>query len=261
MNEIKSVAIVGVGRVANHIAPVLHEKGIEIVGVYGRRKHLAEALAKKVDARVISDITKPIRADLILILVTDDAIGEVAGQLSPSTKALVAHTSGAVPMSDMPEHLRRGVFYPLQSFSIDKKIVWENVPFCIEAENDEDLNHLGRLAELISQKVYVLDSKQRKILHIAAVFANNFTNLMYEFSDELLENAGIDRRIMQPLILETANKILMQKASESQTGPAARGDLETIRMHREVLGEKSIYRKVYDLLTTEIYNRNHDQKL
>lgn len=261
MSKIKTVAIIGVGRVANHIAPALYERGIQIIGVYGRRKNKAEALAKKVDARVIPDMTKPIRADLILLLVTDDAIGEVANKLSPSTKALVAHTSGAVPLSDMPERLRRGVFYPLQSFSKDKTIVWENVPFCIEAENDKDLKNLGTLAELISDKVYVLDSKQRKILHVAAVFANNFSNLMYEFSDEILESAGIDRRIMHPLILETANKILMQRASESQTGPAARGDLETLRMHREYLGDKGIYREVYDLLTTEIYNRNHGQKL
>lgn len=261
MKEIKSVAIIGVGRVANHIATTLYSNGIEISGVYGRKTDLAKALAKKVDARIIEDITKPIRADLILLAVTDDSIEEVGKQLSKSNKGIVAHTSGAVPLSELSANLRRGVFYPLQSFSIDKKIVWSNVPFCIEAENDEDLNVLGALAERISKKVYVLSSKQRKILHLAAVFANNFANLMFEFSDELLENAEIDRRILHPLILETANKILMQSASESQTGPASRGDIDTIRMHREILGEDNIYRTVYDLLTTEIYNRNHDKKL
>lgn len=261
MKEIKSVAIVGVGRVANHIATTLYSEGLEISAVYGRKTELAQALAKKVEARVITDISKPIRADLILLVVSDDAIEEVGKQLSKSNKGIVAHTSGAVPMAELPADLRRGVFYPLQSFSIGKKIIWANVPFCIEAENDEDLNALGDLAEKISTKVYVLSSEQRKILHLAAIFANNFANLMYEFSDELLEDAGIDREIMHPLILETANKILMQRASESQTGPASRGDLDTIRMHREILGEDNIYRKVYDLLTTEIYNRNHDQKL
>ena len=261
MKEIKSVAIIGVGRVANHIARILYSEGIEISGVYGRKTDLAKALAKKVKARIIEDVSKPIRADLILLTISDDAIDEVGKQLSKSNKGIVAHTSGAVPLSELPDKLRRGVFYPLQSFSIDKKIVWENVPFCIEAENDEDLNALGALAERISTKVYVLSSAQRKILHLAAVFANNFANLMFEFSDELLENAEIDRRILHPLILETANKILMQKASESQTGPASRGDIDTIRMHREILGEGNIYRTVYDLLTTEIYNRNHAEKL
>lgn len=261
MKEIKSVAIIGVGRVANHIATTLYQEGLEISGVFGRKTDLAQALAKKVEARVITDISKPIRADLILLAVSDDAIEGVGKQLSKSNKGIVAHTSGAVPMSELPADLRRGVFYPLQSFSIGKKIIWANVPFCIEAENDADLNALGDLAERISTKVYVLSSEQRKILHLAAIFANNFANLMYEFSDELLEDAGIDREIMHPLILETANKILMQRASESQTGPASRGDLDTIRMHREILGEDNIYRKVYDLLTTEIYNRNHDEKL
>ena len=261
MKEIKSVAIIGVGRVANHIATTLHEAGLEISAVYGRKTGIAQALAKKVEARVITDVSKPIRADLILLVVSDDAIFGVGKQLSKSNKGLVVHTSGAVPMSELPSDLRRGVFYPLQSFSIGKKIIWANVPFCIEAENDDDLNALGDLAERISNKVHVLSSEQRKILHLAAIFANNFANLMFEFSDELLEEAGIDREIMHPLILETANKILMQRASDSQTGPASRGDIDTIRMHREILGENNIYRKVYDLLTTEIYNRNHDEKL
>ncbi len=261
MKEIKSVAIIGVGRVANQIAKVLYNEGVEISGVYGRKTELAKALAKKVKARIIEDVSKPIRADLILLTISDDAIEEVGKQLSKSNKGIVAHTSGAVPLSELPGKLRRGVFYPLQSFSIDKQIVWANVPFCIEAENDEDLNALGALAERVSNKVYVLSSEQRKMLHLAAVFANNFANLMFEFSDELLENAEIDRRILHPLILETANKILMQKASESQTGPASRGDIDTIRMHREILGKDNIYRTVYDLLTTEIYNRNHAEKL
>ncbi len=261
MSEIKSIAIIGVGRVANHLATVLYSQGLEISAIYGRKTDLAQALAKKVEARVITDISKPIRTDLILLAVSDDAIEGVAAQLSKSNKGIVAHTSGAVPLDEIPSDLRRGVFYPLQSFSIDKKIVWENVPFCIEAEDDTDLNSLGALAEMVSKKVYILSSKQRKILHLAAVFANNFANLMFEFSDELLEKADIDPSILHPLILETANKILMQRASESQTGPASRGDLDTLRMHREILGEDNIYRTVYDLLTTEIYNRNHDQKL
>ena len=261
MKEIKSIAIIGVGRVANHLATTFYDAGLEISAVYGRKPELAQALAKKVEARVITDVSKPIRADLILLVVSDDAIHGVGEQLSKSNKGIVAHVSGAVPMSELPADLRRGVFYPLQSFSIGKKIIWANVPFCIEAENKEDLNALVDLAERISDRVHVLSSEQRKILHLAAIFANNFANLMFEFSEELLDDAGIDREIMHPLILETANKILMQRASESQTGPASRGDIDTIRMHREILGEDNIYRTVYDLLTTEIYSRNHDEEL
>lgn len=261
MSEIKSIAIVGAGRVANHIAPVLYKKGIEVTGVFGRNKSDAEALAKKVKSEVIDDLDKVIKADLIIIAVSDDSIHEVAGKLSKKNKALVVHTSGAVALSAIPEGLRRGVFYPLQSFSKDKNILWKNVPFCLEAENDDDLNDLGSLAELVSKKIYLLSSEQRKSLHLAAVFANNFANLMFEMSEELLEKSDIDRSILHPLILETANKLLMQPASESQTGPAARGDLETIKSHQELLGENNSKREVYDLLTREISNRNHEQKL
>jgi predicted short-subunit dehydrogenase-like oxidoreductase (DUF2520 family) len=181
--------------------------------------------------------------------------------LSEHTQALVAHTSGAVAMKVIPDYLRRGVFYPLQSFSYDKKIVWDNVPFCIEAEKNDDLNAMGQLAERLSRKVHLLNSEQRKVLHLAAVFANNFANLMFEFSEELLAKANIDRSILHPLILETANKVLMQSAAASQTGPASRGDLETIKAHQQLLGEDNNFRKIYDLLTREIYNRKHDNQL
>ncbi len=261
MKEINTVAIIGLGRVATHLGTALYQNGIEIVGVYGRNHSDARTLAAKLKSPVIEDVSKRINADLILLAITDDAVAEVAAQLNTSKRTMVAHTSGAVPMNDLPGNLRRAVFYPLQSFSIDKKIVWENVPFCIEAENDDDLNALGDLAERLSKRVFVLSSEQRKTLHMAAVFANNFANLMFEFSEELLDKANIDHSILHPLILETATKVLMQSASKSQTGPASRGDVETIKAHQALLGEDNTYRKVYDLLTSEIYKRNHDQEL
>lgn len=261
MTEIKKVAFIGAGRVAHHLAIALAKKGVEIVGVFARKADEAKELAGKVKAPIIETLGKKINADLVLLTVSDDAVEEVSSKLKVGKNTLVAHTSGADPMSYIPEKLRRGVFYPLQSFSKDKKIVWENVPFCIEAENDDDINLLGGLAELLSNRIYVLTSEQRKTLHLAAVFANNFANLMFEFSEELLAKAEIDHSILHPLILETANKVLMQSASKSQTGPASRGDIETIKAHQDLMGDDGIYRKVYDLLTTEIYNRNHEQKL
>jgi predicted short-subunit dehydrogenase-like oxidoreductase (DUF2520 family) len=261
MKEIKKIAMIGAGRVASLLLPAFREKGLEISGIYARHGEDAENLARRVKSPVIKDLSKRIHADLILIAVSDDAIGEVSEQLFDKTDAIVAHTSGAVPMKEMQEKLNRAVFYPLQSFSIGKKIVWENVPFCIEAENDDHLNALGQLGERLSNKIYLLSSEQRKSLHLAAVFANNFANLMFELSEELLQKADIDRTILHPLILETANKILMQSASQSQTGPASRGDLETIHAHEKLLGEGNNYREIYDILTREIYNRNHDDKL
>ncbi len=262
MSEIKRVAIIGAGRVANQLGTALFHKGIEIAGVYGRDRSEAEVLAHKLKSNVIEKLEKRINADLILLAITDDAIHEVAAGLFAKDSGLVVHTSGAVPMNAIPDNFRRGVFYPLQSFSFDKNIIWDQVPFCLEAENDDDLNALGTLADLLSSKIYILSSAQRKSLHLAAVFANNFANLMFEFSEELLKKADIDRSIMNPLILETANKMLLQSAADSQTGPASRGDLETIKAHRELLGSQNITREVYDMLTDEILKRNnHEPKL
>ncbi len=262
MSNIQSIALIGSGRVANQIGPELVNCGFDITGVWDRDAEQAKAFAKKMNTHVIKTIGGKLNADLIIIAVTDDAVGEVARSISDSYKGLVVHTSGAVPMKVIPSYLRRGVLYPLQSFSYDKKVIWENVPFCIEAEHDEDVNALGSLAERISRKVYLLSSAQRKSLHLAAVFANNFGNLMFEFAEELLAKAEIDRSILHPLILETANKVLMQPASEAQTGPARRGDLDTIRAHQELLGDNNALRSVYDVLTREIYRRsNHEQQL
>lgn len=261
MSNYPTVALIGSGRVANQMGPALESRGVDIKGVYGRNADEAEKLALKLNASVITDLNEPIHADIILVMVSDDAIEEMLKRLHPDTKALVAHTSGSVSLGAIPKNFRRGVFYPLQSFSFDKKVVWENVPFCLEADSDDDINILGRLAEALSQRIHLLSSKQRQSLHLAAVFANNFANLMFEFAEDLLEKADIDRSILHPLILETANKILMQTAAEAQTGPASRGDLKTIEAHRQLLGEDNTYRHVYDLLTTEIYKRIHGQNI
>lgn len=261
MNHFRSVAFIGSGRVANQLAPALQDKGIEIEGIYSRNPGEAKKLADKLRTRAINDISASIRADLILLAVSDDAIREVSERINSNFKGLVAHTSGAVPISAIGGGHRRAVFYPLQSFSHDKKVIWENVPFCLEAENDEDLNGLGELAELLSERIHVLSGDQRKSLHLAAVFANNFANLMFELAEELLEKSDIDRTILHPLILETANKVLMQSAKLSRTGPASRGDMDTIEAHRNLLGKNNTYREIYDRLTEEIYRRTHEQDL
>lgn len=262
MSTIKRISLIGAGRVAHHLGTELHKHGAEIISVYGRDPEESKELAQKLGTNQSLSLDTKINADLILIAVSDDAVAEVAHRLPEGTDALVVHTSGAVPMTDLPDHLRRGVFYPLQSFSFDKQVRWENVPFCIEAENDEDVNALGELAERISRKVHLLSSKQRKALHLAAVFANNFSNLMFEYAEEILEKAEIDRSILHPLIVETSNKVLMQPAAKAQTGPAKRGDTDTIKAHRMLMEEGSSLREVYDLLTAEIYKRSdHDDEL
>jgi len=261
MSEFKTIALIGTGRVAHQLGAALKDSGLEVYGVFGRKHEDAKVLAERLKTMIIPDLTAVIRADLILLTVSDDAVSEVSSLLNKYNPGLVAHTSGAVALEAIDPKNRRAVFYPLQSFSLDKHIVWENVPFCIEAENDEDLNGLGALADRISEYIYLLSSDQRKSLHLAAVFANNFANLMFELSEELLEKAEIDRSILHPLILETANKVLMQSAAISQTGPAARGDHKTIAAHRELLGSDNSLRAIYDALTNEIYHRAHEQKL
>ena len=170
---------------------------------------------------------------------------------------LVVHTSGAIEQDVIPTK-RRGVFYPLQTISKEKKLNFKTIPFCIEASKSEDFNLLMRLATLLSPMVYSINSHQRKVLHVAAVFACNFSNFMYMMADDILNKEDIPLDILQPLIKETAAKIKKHKPKAVQTGPAVRQDNETIEKHIEYLKEGNYY-DIYKLLTESIISKNENE--
>ena len=261
MIDVASVSFIGSGRVATHLSTALKERGARIDYIYSRNPENAEKLASKIGAKATKDLADTTESDVVIIAISDDAIGEVAARLPEGKNCIVAHTGGGVHIDVLPSHLRRAVFYPLQSFTFDKAVAWRNVPFCIEADENEDVNTLGELAELVSTKIHVLTSEQRKQLHLAAVFANNFANLMFEYAEEILQAADISRDILQPLMLETASKMLLQSAKKSQTGPASRGDVDTIKTHEELLADNQELLDIYKTLTGKIYRRAHGTEL
>jgi len=147
-----------------------------------------------------------------------------------------------------------GVFYPLQTFSKQKKIKFRNIPFCIEANNKKNENILKNIADKISDKVFIINSEQREYIHIAAVFSCNFTNYFYSVSEKLLKKNNIDFNILLPLIQETTQKIKKFKPSEVQTGPAARNDIKIIKKHLEKLKKNPEQQKLYNLISKNIIN-------
>ena len=187
------------------------------------------------------------------INVKDSVIEEVSASLNLINK-LVIHTSGAIDQ-DVIKYDRRGVLYPLQTFSKKKKLNFKNIPFCIEASKSQDYKTLIRLANLLSPMVYNIDSHQRKVLHVAAVFACNFSNYMYMISDEILSKESIPLDILYPLIKETASKITKHKPKDVQTGPAARKDKSTIDTHLKYLNQGKNY-DIYKILTKNIIANN-----
>ena len=182
---------------------------------------------------------------------SDSAIENLSNDLQFKNR-LVVHTSGSVPMRNLNKKNRRRVFYPLQSFSKETEISFINVPICIEANDKKDRQKLEMVANAIGSPKYFIQSDQRKILHLAAVFVNNFTNQLYRISHELTDNKNINFDILKPLIAETSKKVQKLSPYKSQTGPAKRGDKKTIKQHCKLLEDYPTYKKIYELLTHSI---------
>ena len=243
------VSIIGSGNLAQHLIQAFQlNPSIELVQVVARNpKTVAHLLDSN---RIISDYTQLKEADLYIIAVSDDAIAEVSAAL-PFENRLVAHTSGSVSIDSLDPKNHRAVFYPLQTFSKDKAVNFKTIPLCIEAENKKDVPTLNLIANAISDAVYDINSEQRKALHVAAVFVNNFVNHLYQIGNEICDANAIPFSILKPLIQETANKIATLSPKAAQTGPAKRNDISTIAAHQQFLTDEN-QAAIYNLLTQSI---------
>ena len=153
---------------------------------------------------------------------------------------------------DIPKN-KRGVFYPLQTFSKDKQVDFSIIPICLESEYPGDFSLLETLAKCISENVYKIDSKQRQALHVAAVFVSNFTNHMYKLGSDICNDNNIPFDILKPLIVETADKIMHLSPQEAQTGPAIRNDKKTLEKHLEFIKDQN-QKNIYNTITESIQN-------
>ncbi|MEM9848823.1 MAG: Rossmann-like and DUF2520 domain-containing protein, partial [Bacteroidota bacterium] len=194
-------------------------------------------------------------SDLYLLAVSDTAISEVAETLStilPLTSPIV-HTSGATPSSVFAHHFSNyGIFYPLQSFSKEKVVDFKQIPIGVHASNQQLLDQLRTLAQRLSPKVYDIDDQQRAYLHVAAVFANNFTNYMLHIAHQLSEVHEVPFDLLRPLILETANKVQAHPPAQMQTGPAIRADETTMQKHLALLKDNTNWQQLYEALSEAI---------
>jgi len=244
-----SVVLLGAGNVATHLYKAfIASKEVEIKQWYNRSLKTIDKYKNKVE--VTNDITALVEADIYILAVSDDAIEDLSKQL-PFQDRLVVHTSGSTSLYAVDMKQKRGVFYPLQTFSKAADINFEDVPICVEALKKTDLPILKNLAKAIGSKSHKVNSDQRQALHLAAVFVNNFTNQLYRMAHEITEQNGAEFDILKPLIKETANKIEALSPYLAQTGPALRNDKKTIKRHLKQL-ESEEHKSVYELLTKSI---------
>jgi predicted short-subunit dehydrogenase-like oxidoreductase (DUF2520 family) len=248
------IVCLGSGNVATHMALAFKSAGAELLQIWSKTLSHAEVLAGQTGATAtdkLKDIDR--NADLYIIAVKDDAIVEIAETLK-GIEGLIVHTSGATSIDvfkpDVTKHF--GVLYPLQTFSKSKTVDFSKIPLCIEAGTAETQVLLKEIAKAISPLIYEVSSADRKLLHLAAVFACNFTNHLYHLGQEILQQNQLSFDLLRPLILETAEKVQTALPYDVQTGPAVRNDKQTLEKHLELLQNMPELAEIYKTLSKSI---------
>lgn len=251
------VVIIGSGNVATHLSLAMASlEGIEICQVYSPTEAHAEILAERLNCDFVTNPTQIRKdADVYLFALKDQAL-ETVIRAVPANNGLWLHTSGSMPMQVFAGYTERyGVLYPLQTFSKSREISFRGIPLFIECHREEDKNCLEDLARRLSGKVCELSSEKRRSLHLAAVFACNFTNHIYALAEEILAKEGLSRDYLFPLIDETAAKVHELPAQEAQTGPAIRYDENIINKHLGMLADDPDVQTLYRLLSQSIHKK------
>lgn len=254
---IKKVVIVGAGNVATHLSKAIKNAGFQILQIVSRTENSARALGTLLGVPFTSsegELNK--EADLYIVSVKDDAITEALRTFTPPTDALIVHTAGSVSMEILKDFSANiGIFYPLQTFSKAKDVDFSQIPLYIEANNKDKENELLLFASTFSTRAKLVNSENRAKVHLAAVFACNFTNNLYSIASEILEKAGLTFEDMIPLITETTEKIKSIPPRKAQTGPAIRRDSKVIEKQLNALEGRE--KEIYKLITESI----QDEKL
>jgi predicted short-subunit dehydrogenase-like oxidoreductase (DUF2520 family) len=255
MNRYFNIGIVGSGKVADVLAPALENVGHKVIACYSAHESHATKLSERLySCRVLQE---PDFSDLpihvLILMISDDALYYLPDDLLVPANTVVAHTSGSVPMEVLFACSEEaGILYPVQSFSKGRKIDLQKVPFCIEASTPTAETILYTLARAVSEEVYYLTSSQRKDVHIAAVFANNFVNHMLSIAWEYMHLHDLNTEILHALIQETVQKALLQDPRISQTGPARRGDSVTLDAHMARLESLPDVQHIYKSISASI---------
>ena len=245
------VTIIGSGNVGFHLVNLF--RGISKIKL---NEWYSRSLNYDKRVKVINKINKLTESDIYIICVSDNSISEISNNLKFNNK-LVVHTSGSTPYTSINKKNRRGVFYPLQTFSKSQKLNYSEIPLCIEAENKEDLETLKNLSKILGCKYYEINFEERKTLHLAAIISNNFTNYLFGLSKEITDSKKLDFNILKPLINETVNKIHKLDPDIAQTGPARRNDLNIMKMHENMLADKdikSLYKTMSEMIKRKYGN-------
>jgi len=247
LDEIANISLIGSGNVANQLAFTFQQEGVNVSHIYSRNNITGSALASKFNAVFLENI-ESLPKQLCIVCVPDDVVTSVINSIDKNIP--VAYTSGSVELASFNSRKNTGVFYPLQTFSLERIIDFFEVPIFIESDNEYFTSTLFNLAWKISKDVNQANSEERKKMHIAAVMVNNFTNHIIHLAQQYSSENNIDFKHLQPLLKETVLKLEKTLAISAQTGPARRSDLAVIESHLQKLTGKT--REVYKVISESI---------
>jgi len=258
--EIGSVVIFGAGNLASHLAMALRKLNLNILQIYNRTDWKGKKLALKTGAEYLSrfDQITP-DADLYIFALADSFLPEIVSKIRISGK-LVVHTSGSHDMQILePVSERYGVFYPLQTFISGSKRSFRKIPVCIETNRLNDLQLLTGLGQKLSGSVFLLNSEQRGWLHLASVYAGNFSHFMYVIAADLLRDKEVPFELVKPLIGQVTKNALHNRLFPYLTGPAIREDKNILERHQAQLAQNPDYLEIYNLISKSIirYKKQH----
>lgn len=242
------IVIIGAGNVATHFALALSQAGMPPTQIWSRTMESAQKLAERVGSRATNCLDDIIAdADACIISVKDRYVRDIADRVCRERpKTVFMHTSGSVGM-DVFDGLSDncGVLYPMQTFSKDKTLDFKKIPCFVEGNNEASRETIMKLASTISDNVHYMTSDDRKWLHLAAVFACNFSNACYVVADGMLRRNGLDFTVLRPLIEETVRKLGTLAPIDAQTGPAVRGDQNIMDSQAAMLADNESLQKLY----------------
>jgi len=251
------IIIIGAGNVSWHLSLSLKNAGFDIIQIYSRTEKSAKSVAERVGADFTSDIIKIKKeADLYILAISDNVLMRIARNKFLKeiiNNRLLVHTAGGVEMSAIKELSDNiGVLYPLQTLSKRKKVEFLEIPICLESNTIENLEILKQITSKISNNIRLLNSYDRKYIHLAAVFAANFTNHLYSMAEKILIQHKLDFEILMPLIIETAKQIKHYSPQEVQTGPAVRNDTDVMENHLMLLKNSAEMQEMYKFISKSI---------
>lgn len=252
------IVLIGAGNLSTHLGRELKAVGEHVIQVFSRTEASACNLAEQLQCDYttsISDIRQD--ADIYIYALKDSVLQEVSQQTG-NEEAVHLHTAGSMDIKVLQHKKHYGVFYPLQTFSKDHIVDFKSIPIFVEGNDAYSQETAVQLARKLSEKIYKVDSEQRKKIHLAAVFACNFVNCMYANAAEIVASAGIPFEVLHALIDETAAKIHQLSPAKAQTGPAVRMDKNVIDKHIQTLSSER-QQAIYALLSKDIYERKQQE--